>query len=227
MERTPPRTPVPPVPPQPAVPPAPTPVPASRRRPVRRFSAALFWAVVGALAAVLATMLAGYGIAPVKYTGAQFLNGMREQQAAPSVVHHKATPPKVKETAVKPVVTPVTSVPAPQPVAPPPPKKLLSSPPGDKNVSPAGADVDVTVNVRVAPPPVAPPPAAPPPPKKPAESSGLTLQFNVFANGWNGGYGSGYHGHSYGWTPGHEELRYDPHTGTYYRTWIPHPHPSY
>lgn len=57
--------------------------------------------------------------------------------------------------------------------------------------------------------------------------SGNTFQLNILSGngGWHGAPRYGYS--TYGWTPGHEELRFDPRTGTYYRTWIAHPHPGY
>ncbi len=109
----------------------------------------------------------------------------------------------------QPAPAPSVQVPTPAPM-PPPPLPPVFAPP-----------------TRQEPPVQAP--FAPVPERRSVQSSGLTFQFNVFANGgWGGAYsGYGYYGSTYGWTPGHEEMRYDPRTGTYYRVWVSHPQPGY
>lgn len=112
-------------------------------------------------------------------------------------------------------VSPAVSAPTPQPIPAPAPAAVTTPAPKPVVTSPVSALAPGTlINVY--------PPAAPPPVVQP---TGVTLQLNIFSNGWGGG--SRYYGPTYGWTPGHEELRYDPRTGTYYRVWIAHSHPGY
>lgn len=61
--------------------------------------------------------------------------------------------------------------------------------------------------------------SAPPAPAN-VKQQKVLFQLNI----WGGAYG---YGSTYGWTPGHEELRYDPRAGTYYRVWVAHPQPGY
>ena len=89
----PPAPPTPPAPPAPPVPPVP-PAPAPRRRPARRFSAAIFWAVVGALATLFAANLAGFGPALVKHENVRVILPPQRQAQPPTrpVVQRPAAP---------------------------------------------------------------------------------------------------------------------------------------
>lgn len=113
----PPAPPTPPVAlPPPASVPAPAPAPAPpvrRRRPARRFSAVLFWIVVGALAALFAANLAGYGPALVQHEKVRVvLPPQRQTQPAQSARRLVAPKPQVTAPAIPhapSVATPVTS----------------------------------------------------------------------------------------------------------------------
>lgn len=202
---TPPTSPVPPV----------LPVPPIRRRPpARRFSAALFWAVVGALALLFVFNLAGYGPAVVKHEKVRVVLPPQLSAAQPP-----AQPASRSVTPNKPQVT----TPAPQPVVPPPMPKPVVTPPAPRP--------ETIINVY----PPTPAPASPlpvqapaPTPKKNVQPTGASLQLNIFTNSWGGGSRHGY-GSTYGWTPGHvARVCEQRSTGTIcFDRWIPHPHPGY
>lgn len=118
----PPAGPLRPAPPAPAVP--------RRHRPARRFSAVLFWMVVGALAALFAANLAGYGPAVVKHEKVRVVLPPQKQQTKP------AKQPARHLVAPKPQVT----TPVPVPTAP----TSAVTPP-----APAHQSVDVNININV------------------------------------------------------------------------------
>lgn len=113
---------------------------------------------LGAFLVLLALMLAGYGIAPVKYTGARFLNGLREtvqsvtsqstlpQQEKLLKEHEKLLKQQeklLKEMKRAPAVVPPAlpappasaPLPVPAPVAPPAPVSAIPQP-----MPPAGTE---------------------------------------------------------------------------------------
>ena len=202
------------MPPRPApVPAAPAPTPAvpaarQRRRPARRFSAALFGAVAGALIILLLAMLAGYGVAPVRYTSARFLNGLRETAQQPSSARQAmrqqwpqpsmkraARPAKAAPKAAAPVATSAPAVSAPpvivQPVVVPP-------------------VVVVTPPVVVVPPVVVPPVVVPPIVVAPVVIQPQAVVVPPYSDGWywNGaGYTCPRVDYPTAWTPGREMPR--------------------
>lgn len=134
-----PAPPVPPVPPVPAprVPPAPAPAPAApRRRPARRFSATLFWAVVSVLTALFAANLAGYGPAIVRH---EKVRVVLPPQRAAQLANQPATG---RPVAPKPQVAPTLQpTPVPQPATAP----SVQVPPAPTRQS---VDVNININVR-------------------------------------------------------------------------------
>lgn len=113
------RPPVPPAPPAvPPVPPAPpVPVPAAPRhhRPARRVSAAIFWVVVGALAALFAANLAGYGPAIVSHESVRVVLPPQRSVAQPvkQLTRHPVAPKPQVTTPVPPAPTSAVTPPAP------------------------------------------------------------------------------------------------------------------
>lgn len=108
---TPPAPPAPPTPPTPPTPPVPTPPPAAPAAPrrsrgtlPRQWLSFFLGVALSALGLLFILMLMGYGLAPVQFTSARFLNGLREQ----TVSRQKATPaaPKPRPPAPAPVPTP-------------------------------------------------------------------------------------------------------------------------
>lgn len=213
MATTPAPAPTPPAPPAPPVPPTP-PV---RRRSARRFSAALFWAVVGALAMLFVANLAGYGPAVVKHEKVRVV--LPPQKAA------QPARPAPRPALKKPVASPTVPAPAPPAVAPQPTPQPVVTPPATPetviNVYPpalptpqVGTPTSPSASVGATPMPV---------PRPQAVQPGVTLQLNIFANSWGGGTYHGY-GSTYGWTPGHvarvcEERSTGP---VCFDRWIPH-----
>lgn len=104
-------TPTPPAPPVPPTPPV-------RRRPIRRFSAALFWAAVGALATLFAANLAGFGPALVQHESVRVV--LPPQRAAQPVQLPEAPKPRVAAPAPQPAPAVTPSAPQPEvtPAAP-------------------------------------------------------------------------------------------------------------
>lgn len=241
--RTPRTTPTPPAPP--LAPPAPPATP--RRRPARRVSAILFWVAVGTLVALLVLMLAGYGIAPVKFTGAQFLNGLREQvqpaQPAPKPVHQHRHPVVPKPpTTPAPAPTPPAASPAPvlapvticclTPESAPP---ALSAPTPPALPAPLSGTCSEADNYYCGTPPPITPQSTPAASFQPQGRtvnvlSGNTFQLNILSGNGSGNGGARYgYGSTYGWTPGHVARVCEQRSSGIicFDRWIAHPHPSY
>lgn len=120
--------PVPPVPPVPPAPPvvppppapAPAPVPPVRHRPARRLLCPLFWVVVGALAALFAANLLGYGPAIIRFEQVSVVLPPSQQQVQPKA-QSSAKP-------AKPAVEKALPAAAPEPQATAPPVALVTPP---------------------------------------------------------------------------------------------------
>jgi len=121
-----------PAPPAPPVP-APAPAPAAPRR----FSAALFWAVMGTLITLFVANLAGYGPAIVRHESVRVVLPPSSRQAQPAQSTRRIAAPKPQVKAPAPVpVPPAVAVPTQPAVAVPAPTQRVV------------VDVNVNVNVR-------------------------------------------------------------------------------
>lgn len=131
-QQRPPR-PVLPVPPVPFVPPAPAPAPVAprRRRPARRFSAVLLWMAVGALTALFAANLAGYGPAIVWHEKVRVV--LPPQRSAQPAKQSATSRPVALNSQV---TTPAT--------VPPAPTSAVTPPAPDRQ----SVDVNININVR-------------------------------------------------------------------------------
>jgi|SRR3989344_765870 len=161
-------TPTPPVPPPP-VPPAPAPIPAAppalpapAPAPARRFSAALFWAIVGALIVLFVANLAGYGPAIVRHERVRVVLPPSSRQAVqPAQTARRIADPKPRVTALPtPQVGTPTSPPASVGAAPAAPTPSVAAPAPAQRVN---VDININVNVRAPQPAVLVPPPTPVP----------------------------------------------------------------